>query len=76
MHESDRTKPIEVVSLERKKMAENEKIKGNEIMKTKEYDAAINHYTLSLKYDPSEPTTLCNRALAYIRIKSKYILMT
>lgn len=64
-------KAPEIVSIEKKKLAENEKIKGNEIMKTKEFDLAINHYTISLRYDPYEPTTYCNRALAYIRVKSR-----
>jgi tetratricopeptide (TPR) repeat protein len=62
-------KPIEVTLLERKRLAENEKIKGNDFMKTKEYDEAIKFYSSSIKYDPSEATTYCNRALAYIKIK-------
>jgi tetratricopeptide (TPR) repeat protein len=36
-------------------------------MRTKEYDEAIRFYTNSVNYDPSEPTTYCNRALAYIK---------
>lgn len=60
----------EAVGIERKKMAENEKVKGNELMKTKEYDEAIRYYNVSVKYDENEPTTYCNRALAFIRIKS------
>ena len=38
-------------------------------MKTKDFNDAIKHYSTSLKLDSDEPTTYCNRALAYIRIK-------
>ena len=55
--------------IEKKKIAENEKLKGNELMKTKEYDQAIKLYSSSIKIDPLEPTTYCNRALAYSKIK-------
>ena len=57
----------EILKLERKQEANNEKIKGNELMKTKEYDEAIKHYTKSIRLDDFEPTTYANRALAYIR---------
>ena len=57
----------DVIKLERKKEAQNEKIKGNELMKTKEYDEAIRHYTKAINYDEYEPTIYCNRALAYIK---------
>ena len=53
------------------KEADNEKIKGNELMKTKEFDEAVNHYTLSIEFNPIEATTYCNRALALIKLKSK-----
>ena len=57
----------DIIRLERKKEAQNEKIKGNELMKTKEYDEAIRHYTKAINYDEYEPTIYCNRALAYIK---------
>ena len=57
----------EIIKLERKQEANNEKIKGNELMKTKEYDEAIKHYTKSIRLDEFEPTTYANRALAYIK---------
>jgi tetratricopeptide (TPR) repeat protein len=57
----------EILKLERKQEANNEKIKGNELMKTKEYDEAIKHYTKSIRLDEFEPTTYANRALAYIK---------
>ena len=60
-------KNYELIKLERKQEANNEKIKGNELMKTKEYDEAIKHYTKSINLDEFEPTTFANRALAYIK---------
>ena len=60
-------KNYDIIKLERKQEANNEKIKGNELMKTKEYDEAIKHYTKSITLDEFEPTTFANRALAYIK---------
>ena len=65
--DSKEKKNYEVLKLERKQEANNEKIKGNELMKTKEYDEAIKHYTKSIRLDEFEPTTYANRALAYIK---------
>jgi lipoprotein NlpI len=41
-------------------------------MKTKEFDEAVKYYNNSLRIDPEEPTTYCNRALAFFRLKSKF----
>ena len=60
-------KNYEILKIERKQEANNEKIKGNELMKTKEYEEAIKHYTKSIRLDDFEPTTYANRALAYIK---------
>ena len=60
-------KSYEIIKLEKKQEANNEKIKGNELMKTKEYEEAIKHYTKSIRLDEFEPTTYANRALAYIK---------
>jgi len=38
-------------------------------MKTKEYDEAVRLYNSSISLDANEPTTYCNRALAYIKMK-------
>ena len=65
--DSKEKKNYEIIKLERKQEANNEKIKGNELMKTKEYDEAIKHYTKSIRLDEFEPTTYANRALAYIK---------
>lgn len=59
----------DLIMLLHQKEAENEKIKGNELMKTKEFDEAIRYYTKSINMYEHEPTTYCNRALAYIKIK-------
>ena len=53
------------------KEAANEKIKGNEFMKTQKFDEAIKHYDLSIELNPIEETTYCNRAFALIKSKSK-----
>ena len=50
-------------------MAENERLKGNEFMKVKEYQDAINCYSKSLEYLPTDPATFSNRALAYLKLK-------
>ena len=60
-------KNYEILKIERKQEANNEKIKGNELMKTKEYDEAIKHYTKAIRLDEFEPTIYANRALAYIK---------
>ena len=65
--EEKNQKNYEILKIERKQEANNEKIKGNELMKTKEYDEAIKHYTKSIRLDEFEPTTYANRALAYIK---------
>lgn len=57
----------------KEKEAENEKIKGNELMKTKEFDDAIKHYDNAINLNPIESTTYCNRALANIRLKSNLL---
>ena len=60
-------KNYEILKIERKQEANNEKIKGSELMKTKEYDEAIKHYTKAIRLDEFEPTIYANRALAYIK---------
>lgn len=65
--ESKETNSYDLIKIQRKQEANNEKIKGNELMKTKEYDEAIKHYTKSINLDEFEPTTYANRALAYIK---------
>ena len=41
-------------------------------MKTKDFDEAINHYNNSIRLNPTEPTTFCNRALAFIKTRSTF----
>ncbi len=50
-------------------MAENERLKGNECMHSKDYKDAINCYTKSLEYFPNDPAAYSNRAMAYLRLK-------
>ena len=55
--------------IEKKRLAEAERHKGNEFMKAKEFDEAITSYTRSIADDDTEPASFSNRALAYLRQK-------
>lgn len=55
---------------QRKAAAENEKIKGNEALKSNDLNEALNYYTKSLEYDPNLTASYCNRALVYLKMKS------
>lgn len=59
---------LQVLNFQQEKEAEKLKILGNEAMKTKGYLEAITKYTESIKINPKESSTYCNRALAYIKI--------
>lgn len=58
-----------IEQFERKKMAENERLKGNEYMKSKESQEAIKCYSKSLELFSDDPATYSNRALAYLKTK-------
>ena len=51
-------------------MAENERLKGNEYMKSKDYREAVNSYTKSIDLDTNQAFTFANRAMAYLKMKS------
>jgi len=53
-----------------KAKAENEKIKGNEALKSNDLKEALNYYTKSLEYDGKMSASYCNRALVYLKLKS------
>jgi tetratricopeptide (TPR) repeat protein len=55
-------------------MAENAKNKGNECMKTKEYNEAIEHYQKAISLDPTHHVVFGNLAQAYLNLKSMPIL--
>jgi tetratricopeptide (TPR) repeat protein len=55
--------------LNRKKLGEDERLKGNEFMKSKEYTEAAECYTKSIEIFPNEAATYSNRALAYLKVK-------
>ena len=55
--------------LEREKIAENERLKGNEFVKAKEYSSAVGCYTRSIELNNQEPFTFANRAMAYLKMK-------
>lgn len=72
--ESER-KPSETMDAERKRTkAENEKNKGNECMKAKEYQDAIDHYKKAVALDPSHHLVMGNLAQAYLSINSSFEL--
>lgn len=52
---------------QRVKLAEAERNKGNEAMKSKDFDEAIGFYNKSMDWDNKQASTYCNRALAYLK---------
>ena len=52
------------------RLAESERNKGNEAIKSKDFDEAISFYTKSLGIDVAA-STYCNRALAYLKKNCK-----
>lgn len=57
-------------TVENKRLAEDARYRGNEYMRSKEHDEAVNAYTRSIDLNPSEAATYCNRAMAYLRMKN------
>ena len=55
-------------------MAEAERVKGNEAIKSKDFQQAITYYTSSLSLDPQMYQSYSNRALAYLKIKRTFNL--
>ena len=55
--------------LEAQRLAENERLKGNEAVKAKAYSEAVQSYTRSLELDADQPFTHANRAMAYLKQK-------
>ena len=51
-------------------MAENERLKGNEYMKSREYQEAIDLYTKSIDIFSKDHTCFANRAQAYLQMKN------
>ena len=50
-------------------MAEKERTKGNEAIKSKDYDEAISYYSQSIELDQRMYQSWGNRALAYLKKK-------
>ena len=53
----------------KRKQAENERMKGNDFMKAKDYDKAIESYDKAISLDPTEAYTYSNRSMAYLKKK-------
>ena len=49
-------------------LSKSEKETGNNFMKSQSLEEAIKHYTFSIISNPKEPTTFCNRSLAYYKL--------
>ena len=56
--------------LERKSTAERERYKGNEFMKSKEFNSAVECYSKSIELNKDEAATYSNRAMAYLKLKN------
>jgi tetratricopeptide (TPR) repeat protein len=61
------TDPASLAPAARSRMAENEKQKGNDAFRAKEYKQAVEYYSRALQYVPGAPVILSNRAMAYIK---------
>jgi tetratricopeptide (TPR) repeat protein len=48
-----------------------ERVKGNEAIKSKDFDEAITYYTRSIDFDQKMFQSYGNRALAYLKKKCK-----
>lgn len=59
----------QIEEIEKKKQAENERLKGNECMKAKEFQEAIACYGKALDLCPTDAATFSNRAMAYLKTK-------
>lgn len=57
-------------NLEQQRTAENERLKGNEFVKSKDFELAIKAYSRSLQINGDEPFTYANRAMAYLKNKN------
>ncbi|CAG9321751.1 unnamed protein product [Blepharisma stoltei] len=51
------------------KQSEEEKEKGNEFLRSGDYENAIDCYNIAEYYQPTNPAIFCNRALAYLKSK-------
>lgn len=58
-----------VQQMEKQKIAENERQKGNECVKSKDYKEAVTCYSRSIELNPTEAFTYANRAMAYLKLK-------
>jgi serine/threonine-protein phosphatase 5 len=59
----------QIEEIEKRKLSENERMKGNECMKAKDYQDAITCYGRALELNPADAATFSNRAMAYLKTK-------
>lgn len=55
-----------------KEEAERLKIQGNDLMRTEQYEAAIEKYTRAIELDSSNQVFYCNRAAAHSKLNNHY----
>lgn len=58
-----------IEEIEKKKQSENERLKGNEYMKNKEFQDAIECYGKAIDLCPTDAATFSNRAMAHLKVK-------
>jgi len=60
---------LELTNDQRQKLAELEKNKGNEALKSQDFKEALQYYSKSINYSPTMSATYCNRALVHLKLK-------
>lgn len=55
-----------------KELAEKLKMEGNDLMRTEEYEAAIEKYSKAIEIDSSNQVFYCNRAAAFTKLSNHY----
>jgi tetratricopeptide (TPR) repeat protein len=64
----DRRKRV-AEEVENKNLAANERLKGNEFIKAKDFKEAIQSYSRSIELDSEEAASYSNRAMAHLKLK-------
>jgi len=55
--------------LQKKRRAEEEKVKGNEALRSQDYKEAIQYYSKAIEYDPTLAASYTNRAFVFLKLK-------
>ena len=68
-NKENRSVNSQIEEIERQKLSENERLKGNECMKCKEYNEAVDCYGKAIELNPTDAATYSNRAMAHLKLK-------